>query len=625
MSTIKLLHISDLHIKNMDQATVFKTQLIIDLEDELKITKVDYILISGDIADHATIEEYNAALHLLQELTVKFNVDRNNLIIVPGNHDLNWYISEKSYNRYIAKFNKLQFKELRHIDAGDIGIIICDEDIYKDRFKYFNENFYKCLCSDNYPSRYDEQGIMYVYPKDNLLFLGLNSAWQIDHYNVNRSGIKIEALARALDKFIPEYLNYVKIAVIHHPLLGNENISNDFLELLAVKGFQLFFHGHIHNTNHKFYKYDEDRQIHVISTGAFGAASYDQELKVPMQYNILSYDTSEQVMNIETRKKQKPEGAWSACNIYGTKGNYSSSYEINLKKHIKEEKNHSMISLKSMEKLIVVNGGKFRFIEGGIFYMGSDDYYDQEKPRHQVKLFPYFIGVFPITNREFEIFTKETNYITFAENLERGLCMVDGKSVSVYGANWQNPKGSDSNIDDRGNHPVVHVNWYDAKEYCKWLSIKTGLDINLPTEAQWEYAAAGVHSYIWPLGNSINSEKTANYDSSDTCDVDNYAPNEFGIYDMSGNVYEFCCDYFSDSWVNAGHKIDHNITLDPIGPNYGNDRVLKGGSWFDTPKHCRCAHRMAGQPDISMDTWGFRCSININHKLLDILKDNNFI
>jgi len=232
-------------------------------------------------------------------------------------------------------------------------------------------------------------------------------------------------------------------------------------------------------------------------------------------------------------------------------------------------------------------------VEGGIFQMG-DEYGDLPgicQPVHRVTLSDFYIGKFQITQRQFQ--------------------MVMGKNPSFF----------------RGeNNPVEEITWYDAVEFCNKLSemdrlTKCYKDIGgvitcdftakgyrLPTEAEWEYAARG-GKYTKGLGfsGSNNSTDVAWYDehSNSTQPVGTKRPNELGIYDMSGNVWEWCWDGF------GGYKIESVIS--PTGGQYAISRVLRGGSWYDIDNFVRCAYRYSEDPTAkksrySNGTIGFRIS-----------------
>ncbi len=243
------------------------------------------------------------------------------------------------------------------------------------------------------------------------------------------------------------------------------------------------------------------------------------------------------------------------------------------------------------------------FVQGGSFKMGSNEY-DNEKPPHTVSLKNFSIGKYEITVAQFATFVKESAYITTAETEGSSFCYIDGSWQSKGGVFWKCDVYGDRRTQSEYNHPVIHVSWNDAVAYCEWLSGKTRKSYRLPTEAEWEYAARGGNKnskYTFSGSNTIDD--VAWYDSNssnETHSVGIKQANELGIYDMSGNVWEWCSDwygktYYSDSPAN-----------NPTGPSNGSSRVLRGGSWNYFAQNCRVANRYSCTPTISYHFIGFR-------------------
>lgn len=278
-------------------------------------------------------------------------------------------------------------------------------------------------------------------------------------------------------------------------------------------------------------------------------------------------------------------------------------------------------------------------LPGGEFLMGTDDQEsfpnDGEGPIRKVYLKPFAIERYAVTNAQFKEFVEDTGYITDAERYRWSfvfhlfLSEEVKKRVThspketpwwfaVEGAYWKYPEGPDSSIVDRMNHPVIHISWNDAMAYCKWAGNR------LPTEAEWEYAArGGLVKKKYPWGNKLTYkgehrcniwqgrfpvENTGEDSYLSTAPVDAFLPNGFGLYNVSGNVWEWCSDWFSK--VHTQAKISQN----PIGPEKGTTRVMKGGSYLCHKSYCnryRVAARSSNTPDSSSGNLGFRCAADV--------------
>ncbi len=208
------------------------------------------------------------------------------------------------------------------------------------------------------------------------------------------------------------------------------------------------------------------------------------------------------------------------------------------------------------------------FVKGGTFKMGSNEY-DSEKPIHTVTVGDFYIGKYEVTQKEWE---------------------------SVMESNPSNFKGA--------NRPVEQVSWTDIQEFLQKLNFKTGKNYRLPTEAEWEYAARGGNQskgYKYSGSNSI--DKVAWYDgnsSSQTHEVGQNQPNELGIYDMSGNVWECCSDWYAENYYKS------SPSKNPQGPSSGSTRVLHGGSWVNNNLNCRSSDRFRSYPTGFFSNSGFR-------------------
>lgn len=314
-----ILHLSDIHISNHKQVYKFLNPLETDLKKNLNIRRLDYLVISGDIVNSSISKEYDAALEMLEKIVSHFALDSDRIVIVPGNHDLNWDISDDSYDYISMRKNSSELLKENCIPAGNAGVLYRNAERYKKRFSNFNKYFYKKIYKgQEYPTDYNEQGLLYFCKEDEIVFLALNSSWEIDHYHSKRAGIHENALNRALDNLMDTtYDTWLKIAVCHHPVTGPGMMNDEFLEVLASHDFHIYMHGHIHQTKESFYKYDSQNGIHIIGAGTFGAPVTGQVPGIPLQYNLLKYDKNAMSVIVETRKKEKPNGSWSADARWG--------------------------------------------------------------------------------------------------------------------------------------------------------------------------------------------------------------------------------------------------------------------------------------------------------------------
>jgi GTPase SAR1 family protein/predicted MPP superfamily phosphohydrolase len=333
-ATKNILHLSDIHLGAKPQAEVYRNKLILDLRQNLKLEQLDYLIISGDLANKATPDEYEAAFEMLNELKNELNLRSNQIIMAPGNHDLNWDASEDAYQQFIPS-RKLP-TSLDPLDGTYIrkegGALKRDEAQYRERFTNF-ATFYRRICGQPYPLAYEDQAIIQDFAQDKLLFLTLNSAWKIDHHYKTRAAINDQALSKAVVTISAKYKDYYKIAVWHHPVSGRETMpATGFLELLTGAGFEVCLHGHIHEAQEGFYKYDNTRGLHIIGGGTFGAPAREQVTGIPLQYNLLQFDLGQGIINVNTRNKEKTDGAWSADARWGDKEAPKPEYQIELKK-----------------------------------------------------------------------------------------------------------------------------------------------------------------------------------------------------------------------------------------------------------------------------------------------------
>ena len=297
------------------------------------------------------------------------------------------------------------------------------------------------------------------------------------------------------------------------------------------------------------------------------------------------------------------------------------------------------------------------WIPGGTFLMGSDSHYPEEAPAHKVSVKGFWMDRYAVTNAEFRRFVEATRYITLAERpadaadypgakpeLLEPSAVVFRKTAGpvdlrnphnwwtyVPGADWRHPQGPGSNLQGLWKHPVVHVAYEDVEAYVKWANK------DLPTEAEWEFAARGGlegAEYAWgdeftPGGKSMCNNWQGEFPwenlRSDgyewTAPVGSFPPNGYGLYEMAGNVWEWTTD-----WYQEHGKIEHACctlanprggdaeqSYDPRLPDIRIPRkVMKGGSYLCAPNYCRRyrpAARMAQPVDTAIGHLGFRCIV----------------
>ncbi len=296
-------------------------------------------------------------------------------------------------------------------------------------------------------------------------------------------------------------------------------------------------------------------------------------------------------------------------------------------------------------------------IPGGVFKMGMAGSNADEAPVHVVKIAPFLLDRYEVTNRQFAAFVEATGYVTQAERdgYAWGYLKDASDFQAVAGANWRHPEGPESGIADRMDHPVVCVSWEDAAAYARWAGKR------LPTEAEWEYAAragselhfkagfngvnsspasqhhsnanalhdlspsaknhrlahnhqpaAHVENYVYVPANFWQGTWPADNQMSDgfyyTAPVGRFAPNAWKLYDMLGNVWEWTADWYGPDYY------QHSPAENPAGPERGENRVARGGSWFCSPNYCgayNTSFRGASPPDHAFNNVGFRCAADL--------------
>jgi formylglycine-generating enzyme required for sulfatase activity len=238
-----------------------------------------------------------------------------------------------------------------------------------------------------------------------------------------------------------------------------------------------------------------------------------------------------------------------------------------------------------------------------------------DEPQHHVTITkPFLMDTTLVTVAQFRIFAQDTKYQTDAQKAGGGIVRGPQQWTYTAGASWMAPSFA-----QQDDHPVVEISWNDAMAFCQWLGSKEARIYRLPTEAEWEYCCRAGTQTAYPWGdnkeegrgwaNCADATLLANATGSDlavfawsdgyvfTSPVAKFKPNAWGLYDMIGNAWEWCGDWYGDY---------RGIAVDPQGPSTGKSKVLRGGSWESGPRQSRCAYRSKSMPDERSNICGFR-------------------
>ncbi len=260
------------------------------------------------------------------------------------------------------------------------------------------------------------------------------------------------------------------------------------------------------------------------------------------------------------------------------------------------------------------------FIKGGTFQMGDtrndSELFDFEKPVHEISVSDFYMGQYEVTVAQFATFIEATGYQTDAEKGDGSYIQIDTTWVQKLDINWRHDTKGKLRNKNEYNHPVIHVSWNDAVAFCIWLSKQENRTYRLPTEAEWEYAAGGGSENRTRFGNGkdVLSPIEANFDArfiykknysvigenrGSTTKVGSFVSNRLGLYDMAGNVCEWCSNWF-ESYAGT------NLTYD--------SKVLRGGCWYFSSKDNRVTSRTCNTPNNRYSVYGFRVVATMGNK-----------
>ncbi|MFC1833552.1 HEAT repeat domain-containing protein [Thermodesulfobacteriota bacterium] len=279
-----LLHLSDLHFGNKDDAQTWFSALLLDIKTDLKPPRIDAVVISGDIVYGPQEEDgFEPATIFLRQLMAEYDVDPGSVVIVPGNHDLN-------------------------LDATDQRL---------DEFRAF----YSELREEEYPAEADDQATVHEFVTQRVLILGLNSAWEIDPDNRKRASIHQTAFASGIKRAIAQCgdQQWLKIVVWHHPLMSKWDDfikDHDFVKTVSKAGFRIALHGHAHCDSYweQHWHSEGFESVKIIGAGSFGVPPEGLVPAIPWQYTL--YRIQGNRVTVRVRRKESGPGPWQAHNVF---------------------------------------------------------------------------------------------------------------------------------------------------------------------------------------------------------------------------------------------------------------------------------------------------------------------
>ncbi len=247
------------------------------------------------------------------------------------------------------------------------------------------------------------------------------------------------------------------------------------------------------------------------------------------------------------------------------------------------------VEIKEVEPLLT----EMVIIPQGSYHRGSNKGSRDEKPQHNVTIDSFALDIYAITNEQF---------VRFLEFMGGEKDVNNNDIIRLRNSRIKRSGGKVTIESGYAKHPVVGVTWYGASAYAKWVGKR------LPTEVEWEVASrGGLEESDFPTGSNLDHTQ-ANFFNSDTTAVMSYPPNGYGLYDMAGNVYEWCNDWYAYNYYDISIQEPEN----PTGPQQGVYRVLRGGCWKSLKEDMRCSHRHRNNPGAVNSTYGFRCAADVS-------------
>ena len=288
-----------------------------------------------------------------------------------------------------------------------------------------------------------------------------------------------------------------------------------------------------------------------------------------------------QTNNVTRKRSQKQTSTLSTTppkkqNATSTPAKIQSTTSSSLRSSSSSSSSSNSSSISNSQRVLQELANNMVYVQGGTFTMGAtseqgSDAYDDEKPAHSVTLSSFYICKYEVTQELWQA--------------------VMGSNPSTFKGNY---------------NPVECVSWYDCKTFISKLNSLTGKNYRLPTEAEWEYACRGgnrSNGYKYSGSNTLSDVAWYSLNSGNkTTMVRIKSSNELGIYDMSGNVYEWCSDWYGN--------YSNMAQTNPTGPNSGSNRILRGGCWYNNAKYCRSTTRYSYVPGYSSCSIGFRLCLS---------------